>query len=82
MIKSYDSLLHLTNYKQKTIESFLNFPRTDKLDGKKLIALYNPTYSLKIPILNGCYFYTTATTLPDCMKSVPSSPTDSFTIPP
>lgn len=40
MIKSYDSLLHLTNYKQKTIESFLNFPRTDKLDGKKLIALY------------------------------------------
>ena len=34
------SILSLSDYKQKTIESFLNFPRTDKLDGKKLIALY------------------------------------------
>lgn len=38
--KSCRSLLNLANYKQKTIEKFLDFPRKDVIDGKKLISLY------------------------------------------
>lgn len=47
-IKPYKKLFQLENYKQKTIEQFLQIPRTDPYNGGELIQVYGDYIKAKV----------------------------------